>query len=235
MAFRFKQFTVEDDRSTMRVGTDAVLLGAWTDPGNAASILEIGTGCGVIALMLAQKSEARITTIDTDEESIKQAASNFLQSPWSDNLRAVHQSLSDHVNGVEYKYDLIVTNPPFFTASLTSPDPRKKQAKHTSGMDRKELLGGAKKLLHEDGRFVLILPVKENATFTAMAESEGLYPLKSMMVRPKIGKPVNRVISCFGFKRVEQSIQEELAIRKAEGTFTKEYIEFTKAYYFSLR
>jgi tRNA1Val (adenine37-N6)-methyltransferase len=134
MAFRFKQFMVEDDLCTMRIGTDAILLGAWAEPGQAKSILEIGTGCGVISLMLAQKSDARIVAIDIDEDSVKQARYNFTRSSWSDNLQAQMVSLQDHASASERQYDLIITNPPFFTGSLKSPDEKKNRAKHSSDL-----------------------------------------------------------------------------------------------------
>src|ERR1035437_4301927 len=134
MAFRFKQFIIEDDLSTMKTGTDAILLGAWAEPGKADSILEIGTGCGVISLMLAQKSEAHITAIDIDPDSIVQAESNSMTSPWRDRIKAMNISLQDLTSISEKKYDLILTNPPFFIDFLKSPDERKNKAKHSSDL-----------------------------------------------------------------------------------------------------
>jgi tRNA1Val (adenine37-N6)-methyltransferase len=235
MAFRFKQFIVEDDRSTMRIGTDAILLGAWADPGIATSILEIGTGCGVISLMLAQKSNARIAAIDIDEESVKQAGSNFRQSPWSDRLQPICTSLLDHMNSRVQKFNLVLTNPPFFTGSLPSPDAGKNRAKHTTPLSRQELLSGIHQLLDDHGKFIVILPLKESEHFTSLAISTGLYPQKILMVRPKTGKPVNRVLTCFGFQPCEFPVTEELVIRNADNSFTEDYIAFTNAYYFSLR
>jgi tRNA1Val (adenine37-N6)-methyltransferase len=235
MAFRFKQFIVEDDRSTMRIGTDAILLGAWADPGSAQAILEIGTGCGVISLMLAQKSDARIDAIDIDEESIKQAGSNFLQSPWSEKLHPLSVSLQDLINTSEQKYDLVITNPPFFIDSLPSPDARKNRARHTTDLSRQELLAGIKHFLNDDGIFLVILPAEESRKFSALAETAGLFIQKQMKVRPKAGKPVNRVLSGFGFQPFVAPLLEELAIRNEDNIFTTEYIAFTLAYYFSLR
>jgi tRNA1Val (adenine37-N6)-methyltransferase len=235
MAFRFKQFIVEDDRSTMRTGTDAVLLGAWADPGHAASILEIGTGCGVISLMLAQKSNAGIVAIDVDEESVKQADINFRRSPWNKSLQAFRLSFPDQMNTADRKFDLILTNPPFFTGSLPSPDGRKNRARHTSNLSRNELLRGIQELLDANGKFLIILPVKESTNFTSLAGSSGLFLQRMLLVTPKTGKPVNRVLSCFSFIPCEDPLCEELVIRNADNSFTKEYIAFTEAYYFSLR
>jgi tRNA1Val (adenine37-N6)-methyltransferase len=235
MAFRFKQFIVEDDRSTMRIGTDAILLGAWAEPGEAQSILEIGTGCGVISLMLAQKSDALIDAIDIDEESIKQAGSNFLKSPWSEKLHPLPVSLQDLINTSEQKYDLVITNPPFFIDSLPSSDARKNRARHTTNLSRQELLASIKHFLCDNGIFWVILPVEESRKFSALAETTGLFVQKQMNVRPKTGKPVNRVLSGFGFQPCTTPLLEELVIRNEDYTFTTEYIAFTHAYYFSLR
>lgn len=235
MAFRFKQFTVEDDRSTMRIGTDAILLGAWAEPGPAKSILEIGTGCGVISMMLAQKSDALIDAIDIDEESVKQAGSNFLQSPWSEKLHAHSISLQDFISTSKQKYDLIFTNPPFFIDSLPSPDARKNRARHTTNLSRQELLAGIKQLLKKDGFFLVIFPPETSRKFSVLAESAGLFIQKQMKVRPKFGKAVNRILSGFGFQPCSVPYPEELVIRNEDNTFTKEYITFTFAYYFSLR
>ncbi len=235
MAFRFKQFIVEDDRSTMRIGTDAILLGAWAEPGTAKSILEIGTGCGVISLILAQMSDALIDAIDIDEESVNQAGSNFLQSPWSEKLHSHSISLQDFISISKQKYDLIITNPPFFIDSMPSPDARKNRARHTTDMSQKDLINGVVHLLKDDGSFLVILPAEEGRKFTTLVETAGLFIQKQMKVRPKAGKPVNRILSEFGFQPCEVPFQEELVIRNEDNTFTKKYIAFTDAYYFSLR
>ena len=235
MTFRFKQFTVEDDRSTMRIGTDAILLGAWADPGPAKSILEIGTGCGVISLMLAQKSDARIDAIDIDEESVKQAESNFLQSPWNKNLHPRVVSLQDIISTSVQKYDMVITNPPFFIDSLLSPDAKKNRARHTTELSQRDLITGVVPLLKDDGSFLVILPAEEDRKFTALAETAGLSIQKQMKVRPKFGKAVNRIMSGFGFQPCSVPYPEELVIRNGDNTFTMEYIAFTHAYYFSLR
>jgi tRNA1Val (adenine37-N6)-methyltransferase len=235
MAFRFKQFTVEDALSTIRIGTDAILLGAWADPGQATSVLEIGTGCGVISLMLAQKTDALIDAIDIDEASVKQAGTNFRMSPWSNRLTARLISLQDIISSPGKKYDCIITNPPFFIDSLKSPDVRKTLAKHTASLDQHALLAGVVRLLKEDGCFFLVLPPEESKMFSVRAEAAGLFLQKQLSVKPKTGKPVNRVLSRFGFMPCSLPYSEELIIRNEDNTFTKEYIDFTVAYYFSLR
>ena len=235
MAFRFKQFTVEDDLSSMRIGTDAILLGAWAEPGLENSILEIGTGCGVISLMLAQKSDAFITAIDIDEDSVNQAEANFRLSPWSDRLTVSLISLQELSSSPEKKFDCIITNPPFFIDSLKPPDIKRSQAKHNASLGQKDLLDGVLHLLKDDGCFLLILPSEEHRIFSVLAETAGLFLQKEMNVKPKTGKPVNRVLSMFGFHPCTISPPRELVIRKEDNSFTKEYVDFTAAYYFSLR
>jgi tRNA1Val (adenine37-N6)-methyltransferase len=235
MAFRFKQFIVDDDRSTMRIGTDAILLGAWADPRTAKSILEIGTGCGVISLMLSQRSNARIDAIDVDEESIKQAESNFQKSPWSKNLHQQCITLQNFSLATDQKYDMIVTNPPFFIDSLPSPDARKNRARHTSFLSRQELITGVKHLLNPGGIFWIILPLEDSRKLITLAETAGMYIRKQMKVKPKPGKKINRILSGFGFQPDAAPFCDELVIRNEDNSFTKEYVTFTEPYYFSLR
>ena len=235
MTFRFKQFIVDDDRSTMRIGTDAILLGAWAEPGPAASILEIGTGSGVISLMLAQRSDAQIDAIDIDEESIKQAGSNFMQSSWSENIHPLPISIQDLVSTSKQKYDLIITNPPFFIDSLPSPDARKNLSRHTNNLSQEDLISGIIHLLNRNGLFLLILPTEESRKFSALAEAAELFIQRQMKVRPKAGKTVNRILSEYGFKTCKAPFFEELVIRNEDNSFTREYIAFTDSYYFSLR
>ncbi|MCX6248878.1 MAG: methyltransferase [Bacteroidetes bacterium] len=234
MAFRFKQFVVEDDHSTMRIGTDAILLGCWAEPEPARSILEIGTGCGVIALMLAQKSDARIDAIDRDEKSVQQAGANFRGSPWSDQLNPVHISLQDFSQTSDKKYDLIITNPPYFSGSLPSPDDRRNLARHAALLSPGELVSGVNKLLLPGGTFWVILPSAEGTCFETLAASSGLFLQKQMDVKPKPRKPVNRKLYCFSLQPCSMPVREELIIHYDDNAFTAEYIAFTRAYYFSL-
>ena len=215
----------------MKVGTDAILLGAWPFPGTAGSILEIGTGCGVIALMLAQRSTARIDAIDIDEKSILQAESNFINSHWNDRIKALNVSLQELSSSVKKKYDLIITNPPFFVNSLKSPLDRKNRAKHSSDLSRQELIDGVKHFLKPHGSFLLILPAEENQKFSTLAAASGLFLQQELKVRPKAGKPANRVLSRYGFRQVAQPIVEELVIRNSDNSFTSDYIGFTRDYH----
>lgn len=229
--FKFKQFSVYHDRSSLKVGTDAVLLGAWSDAAGASRILDIGTGSGVIALMLAQHSTAKIDAIDIDEESFKQAKENFSDSPWSELLSVHNISLKDFAAATTGQYDLIVSNPPYFTDSYKPVDPKRFSARHNDQLPINELAENAAKLLNETGKFCVILPVKEAGLLTSEIRKYKLYPEKELWVYSFTGKEVFRKLILFG--RNETTCQrEELTIETAPGQgYSKEYIELTKEYY----
>src|SRR5436190_6902240 len=140
--FRFKQFTIHQDKCAMKVGTDSVLLGSWVDTAQATDILDIGTGSGIIALMLAQKSFAQIDAIDVDGNACEQAEENFKSSPWMDRLHVIHQSFQDYATGTEKKYDLIVSNPPYFQDAFKPAEESKLKAKHGDLLCFAELVDG---------------------------------------------------------------------------------------------
>lgn len=214
----------------MKVGTDAVLLGASVNISDAHSILDIGTGCGVIALMLAQRSNVAISAIDIDKPSIEQAEENFKKSPWSDQLLAIPSSLQNFAKDSKEKYDLIVSNPPFFENSLESPDPRKKLSKHSNALSHSELITRAVKLLSPGGSFEVIVPFSEREKFVNLALIENLYCEKELEIYPKKGKTANRIILRFSKEKKEIEILE-LTIRNTDNSFTEEYISLTKNYY----
>lgn len=229
--FKFKQFAVHHDRSSLKVGTDAVLLGAWADVADAKHILDIGTGSGVIALMLAQRSAAQIDAIDIDEESVKQAQENFELSPWASRLNARTISLKDFTKVTTNKYDLVVSNPPYFTDSYKPTDPQRFSARHNDQLPINELAENAAKLLSLSGQFCVILPVKESALLTSAARSHGLFPEKELWVYSFTGKEVFRKLILFG-KNETNCVREELTIETGPGQgYSKEYIELTKEYY----
>ena len=172
--FRFKQFAVRQDRCPMKVGTDGVLLGAWAEvrPGDRR-MLDVGTGTGLIALMLAQRSAARITAVDVDAECATQAAENFAASPWADRLDAVAVAVQRY-DPVE-RFDLIVSNPPYYVDSLLSPDEGRNTARHAAGLPFGELAAAVVRLLAPGGRFALVLPPVEMQRFRSAALGR-LYP-----------------------------------------------------------
>ena len=231
-SFRFKQFAVQHFQSTMKVGTDAVLLGAWAEIENAEKILDIGTGCGIIALMLAQRSMAKIDAIEVDNASCEEARLNFANSPWSDRLYLINKSIQEYATSGDPVYDVIVSNPPFFINSLKSAVASRNLARHNDTMNSAELIAAIKKLLKPKGKFNLILPVNESMLFTKEAAEKGLYCYASLLVRPKQNLLPNRVLMKFGFQDVH-SITNEMSIRKPTAEFTDDYRKLTRDFYLS--
>jgi tRNA1Val (adenine37-N6)-methyltransferase len=231
--FHFRQFTVHQDKCAMKVGTDSVLLGSWINPGESADILDIGTGSGIIALMLAQKSFAQIDAVDVDGNACKQAEENFRISPWLDRLHVIHQSFQDYSKSTLKKYDLIVSNPPYFHHASKPSEESRLNARHGDLLCFAELTDGVKRLLSDNGRFCLILPFKEGNEFIDIAMRNGLFCQELVRIKTKADKQEKRFIMEFTFKF--RTIKEsELIIQDNETTFSKEYIELTKDYYLGL-
>ncbi len=235
MAFQFKQFSVEDQQSTMRVGSDAVLLGAWADTRNDSHILEIGTGCGVISLMLAQRSNAFIDALEIDQPSFLQAQQNFEKSSWHERLHPIPLSIQEFTTTCNEKYDHILTNPPYFRNSLKSPIQSRNHTKHENLLTFEDLLHCVSQLLSRNGKVSLILPAKESIVFTAMASDLNLFLSRKLEIKPKTNKPVNRILMEFSPNPCPQVLSEELSIRNEDNSYTPEYLTFTEPYYFSLK
>lgn len=218
----------------MKVGTDAVLLGAWAGCGNPKNILDAGSGSGLIALMMAQRFPgARVLGIDIHPGSIQQAEMNFTASPWRDNLEIREISLQDFATIPSNAFDLIVSNPPFFNASLLPPDESKKLAKHTESLSYDELVVSIASLLHEDGRFALILPYENKDNFDRLAAEQGLLLSRELAVIPVKGKDPNRYLSEWTWKQ-QFPIREELCIRTNIKEYTEEYKKLTEDFYLAL-
>lgn len=230
--FEFKQFKIKQDRCAMKVGTDAVLLGAWVNPSDNSTILDIGTGTGVIALMLAQKCNAQITAIDIDKESTAQARQNVSESSYSKNIEVVHVSFQELVKTYSDKFSLIITNPPYFIDSLKSSDDTRKIARHTDLLSFEDLLNGVKKLLEPKGKFCLILPKNEAILFNEIAKTKGLYLSKRLRIRTRSEKDSEkRHLMQFEFKESEFSESTLVIEEDSHRNYTQEYKEFTKEYY----
>ncbi len=218
----------------MKVGTDAVLLGSWIKPGNAGKILDIGTGSGIIALMLAQKSNAIIDAIDIDENAFKQAHENFLISPWSNRLSCKHQSLQEFATEHEGKYDLIVTNPPYFHHASKPAEESRLNARHSDLLTFDELVSGAKKLLNPGGKFCVILPCREGMEFLDKAQRKELFCHNILRIKTKADKNEKRLIMEFGF-RFGILTEGEIIVQEEDGSFTQDYIDLTRDYYIHLK
>lgn len=231
-SFAFKQFVIKQDKCAMKVGTDAVLLGAWVLPNGSKHILDIGAGTGVIALMLAQKTAAHIDAIDIDEEAVLQAKQNVLDSKFASQITVTRTSLQHYSKESTQKYNLIVTNPPYFEQSLKSSDEQRSHARHADVLPFEELLDGVLKLLDEKGKFCLILPTLEAIKFRALAEKRGLHLSKLLRVKSRIDKDTDkRHLMQFEVKPTEFS-ENTIAIELEERhQYTEDYKDLTKDYY----
>lgn len=231
--FRFKKFTVVNERSAMKVNTDGVLLGAaMTLKDGDRRLLDVGTGTGTIALMAAQRLEkGDIDAIDMDEPSASEAAHNFAASPWSESLRAHHMSLAEFAAAERGQYDLIFSNPPYFDESLSAPEERRSNARHTStGLSYRELLEFAADRLTPEGRISMVLPADQEKHLCRYARMNGLHLFRILRVRTVPRKAPSRIIAEFSRYRCEAPADEILTIQ-SEGKYTQEYLSLTHDFY----
>lgn len=235
MKFEFKQFTINQDRCAMKVGTDGVLLGAWTPLiNNPYNILDIGSGTGLIALMLAQRSNAdQIDGIEIDENAYEQCVDNFENSPWSDRLYCYHAGLDEFVDEVEEMFDLIVSNPPFYTEDYKTGDEQRDLARFTDALPFNELIEAADLFLSDHGIFSVIIPYKEEDKFIQLCRESTLFPLKITRVKGTPTAEIKR--SLFAFTRIEQTpLIDELVIEISRHQYTTEYSNLTKDFYLKM-
>lgn len=240
--FKFKEFTIHQDQCAMKIGTDGVLLGAWASiENNPYAILDIGTGTGVIALMLAQRSHAdTIEAIELDDAAYEQCTDNFENSIWSDRLFCFHASFDEFVD--EYMaedpddielYDLIVSNPPFYTEEVTSGNDARDTARQNLSLPFDELVSGVAKLLSSKGIFSTIIPFKEETGFIALAEKENLFPIRITRVKGHKDSEIKRSLLEFGFQNGAVKI-DELIIELERNIYTQDYIKLTKKFYLKM-
>ena len=207
-----------------------MLLGACTGVTGVKRILDIGTGTGLIALMLAQRCEAEITAIEPDPDSFSQACSNISQSKWKDRINVVNASLQDFDPG-SLKFDLIVTNPPFFANSLKNPDPGKAATRHNDTLRNEDLLKGVKRLLAADGTLQLIMPYAEGLVLIAEAQEYGLFCNNILKIKPLPASEIRRLILTFSRKK-QKATEKFLTIEHGRRhEFTEEYRSLTKEFY----
>ncbi len=218
-------------RSTMRVGTDAVLFAQWVDVTSSDNALDIGTGSGIIPLILAQKGVGSVDAVELDSDSYEEANLNFSISVYSDRLSVIQNDVRDYAANNEKKYDLIVSNPPFYASDVKPIKEKKVMARHVSTLSFKDLLVAAKKMMKEDARFALVLPFYESRLFIKEAESLGFYLQKEFLISPIEGKEPNRVNMQFVLNEVESVETVLFTIRNKDYSYTDEYKEFLKEFY----
>jgi len=231
--FHFKQFSIAHDRCSMKVGTDGVLLGAWADIHTAHTLLDIGTGTGVIALMLAQRSAAlaSIDAVELEKEDATQATENVLNSPWPDKVNIYTCAIQEFTPGK--RYDLIVSNPPYFVNSQEPPDKRRTQTRHTVSLPFEDLLQAVTRLLAPGGRFSIILPYTEGNRFIALASGYSLSCIQQWSFRTRAGKPVERWL--LTFSDIPAPLNKgEVLLYKQSHVWDDSYIALTRDFYLNL-
>lgn len=228
--FQFKQFTVWHDKCAMKVGTDGVLLGAWTPVHGARRILDVGTGTGLIALMLAQRSlpNASIVALEIDEDASAQAKENIDRSPWKDRIEVMQADFT--VYHPADKFDVIVSNPPYFVSSLNCPDQQRNTARHNDALTYDKLLEGVAGLLSENGLFSIVIPADVADRVKVIASKWDLYAVRQLNVITKPGGIPKRALISFSFDK-QECVVEELLTELARHQYSEEYKALTRDFY----
>lgn len=226
--FAFKQFTIHQDQTAMKVTTDACILGAYTDVKKAKNMLDIGTGTGLLSLMLSQRNNAIIDAIEIDESAYHQAIKNVGQSIFKDNIRVHNVSIQNFITN--NSYDLIVSNPPFFQNHLKAETVARNNSLHTDTLSFEDLLGSVLRLLSQNGTFVVLLPAFESAIFDQLANLKELYPQKKLTIRHRKGSKILRIITTFG-RLKQETIDEELIIKNPDESYTPDFQALLREYY----
>lgn len=231
--FHFKKFSVRHDRSGMKVGTDGALLGAWTDVRQATQILDIGTGTGLIALMLAQRASESVTidAVEIDDQAYADAQENIAASPWHDRINLHHASIQNF--NTTTKFDLIVTNPPYFQKSYKPPTAQRETARHTEQLTFDDILNIAEKFLTPNGKLNLVLPFTEGSQFIELAKHKGLHCTRKWTFRTRENKPVERLLLEFNWEKKE-SDEGEILLYSSGEEWSGGYKEMMRDFYLKI-
>lgn len=226
--FQFKQFQINQAVNPQKVGTDSMLLGAWTSSGHQR-ILDIGTGTGILALMMAQRNpNAAITAIEPDADSLREATLNFQQSQFRTRIHPILTNLQSF--GAMDKFDLIITNPPYFENAFLSENQNKNRARHTNDLPIHELYECAADLLNENGRLSIVCPTNIEETHFKRAVESDLFPARILRTLTHQGVFKRSFIE-FSFSENLDPTEETLVVRNVDGSYTAEYITLTKDFY----
>lgn len=229
--FHCKQFAIDDDGATMKVGNDAIMLGAIAQPQQQpVRILDIGTGCGILALMMAQRyTDAQVTAIDIDAKTIEVAAANFARSPWNDRLKARNIDLQEFAKQSQTTYDLIISNPPYFSNSLRNQDPRRRIARHDDNLSLNELFKYSLQLLTPNGCLSIIIPSNEAERAIEIAKETGLLYISRTDICNHITDPAKRTILIFGI-HCSDFIINKIPLRNTDNSYSSEYKTLTSPF-----
>lgn len=232
--FDFKKFSIVQKQSAMKVGTDGVVLGAWAEVANARHMLDIGTGTGLLALMIAQRNAAaHIDAIEIDEPAASEAKFNISQSPWNDRIQVIQERIQIYAQTTRAQYDLIVSNPPFFSAGSASPLHERHQARHDTQLPLKELLEAVDRLLTPSGRFSIVLPAQKGDECLTLAGQKQFFPMRQTAFYPKKNKPIERWL--LEFTRSSSTPIKNVLIQYNEhGEWSNDYISLTRDFYLKL-
>ena len=229
--FQFKNFTVRHDRCPMKVGTDGTLLGAWVPLDGAHRVLDVGTGCGLIALMVAQRcAGASVVGVDNDLQSVSQAKENALLSPWRDRIEVFAADFREMRIERGCEFDVIVSNPPFYEEDVECPNALRNSARHTSSLSFHDLTSVSSRLIAENGSLSVVVPANASQSFMSAAVRNGFYLTRMTTVHTKIGKPPKRALISFSKSPVSAAF-DDLCILDADGKYTPDYASLMKDFY----
>lgn len=233
--FQFKQFSLDQDQCAMKIGTDGVLLGAWTSiENNPFSVLDIGAGTGILALMIAQRSHAEvIEAIEIDDHAYEQCVDNFEQSPWNDRLFCYHASLGEFAEEIDDTYDLIICNPPFYSETYKTKNDQRDLARFQDAMPFEQLLERMSSLLSEKGVFSVIIPCNEEQHFISLANKITLFPKRITRVKGTPSSDIKRSLIEFSFSKTVTKTTE-LIIENSRHNYTEDYINLTRDFYLKM-
>lgn len=232
--FKFKNFTVWHDKCAMKVGTDGVLLGSWATVSDSNRILDVGTGTGLIALMLAQRSNAIIEAIDIDEAACNQAKENIEASVFKDQIKVYCTSIQNYAASTDQRYDLIVSNPPYFLNSLKGPDNQRNKARHNDTLPLSQLLNGSRKLLTPNGKVSLILPASQQDELNELLPSSRLFKTRETLILPTPQSAPKRILVELSANQAKTCEKTQLIIEEGRHQYTNDYKELTKDYYLKM-
>jgi tRNA1Val (adenine37-N6)-methyltransferase len=229
-----RRFSLYHHRSTMKVGTDAIVLGAWVNLERVRKILDVGTGCGILALMMAQRCDATVHAVELDEASAIEARENFSVSQWSSRMQVFHTNFVSFASQTHERYDLIISNPPFFNSAFKPRDKRRSLARQIDALPYDDLIKSAINLLNKSGRLAVVLPVVEGENFMEIAKSFDLSPARILKIIPVEGRMANRLNIEFYFGKYLAPTIEQFTIRRSDGSFTMQYHQALKDFYLGL-